>query len=104
MQTFFIFNSNFSFAVRWGNFSLNVDPDTTGTAIDEQNRNGTLVLGYKTLTGTGADGPNSVLNSATIKCVFFAETRNTDLETELEFWFLIVLQIEIFYQTRLLVH
>ncbi len=71
MKMFFVFNSNFSLAVRWGNFSLNVDPDTTGTAIDEKNRNGTLVLGYKSLTG--ADDVNSVLKTATIKCVFLPQ-------------------------------
>ncbi|XP_046454456.1 V-type proton ATPase subunit S1-like [Daphnia pulex] len=50
----------------WANFTLNVDPDTTGTFVNETGHTGKLVLTYKGLSPSGPANETGKLNKASI--------------------------------------
>ena len=56
---------------RWANFTLNVDPDTTGTLLNETAYTGQLVLTYTGLSPAGPANDTGKLNKASITYVNF---------------------------------
>lgn len=84
---------------RWANFTLNVDPDTTGTFVNETGHTGKLVLTYKGLSPSGPANETGKLNKASITCVNFSLEQNVHNYDD---WNVFV-QFPLFHQTRLLV-
>ncbi|KAI9553226.1 hypothetical protein GHT06_021122 [Daphnia sinensis] len=50
----------------WANFTLNVDPDITGTVVNETSKTGVLVLTYKGLVPSGPKNDSGFLTKAKI--------------------------------------
>lgn len=64
------------FSYRWANFTLNVDPDITGTVVNETSKTGVLVLTYKALVPAGPKNDTGFLTKATIRYCFYRPLGN----------------------------